>query len=174
MTTHQTPPPGVVTRETWRTMVEANNDSAATDPVDWVETLSPHYNPRGRRRWLWHYAIPIGKIAPGEQAITSRSGTASSEAAAKRKIARLVSRHFDEEAGREPYAVLFDRIRIAALVVLLVAGLALIVDSLGCSPTVLGVVAIAAAAVGIAASFVRARRAFTRLTPVARLIDGAS
>jgi hypothetical protein len=137
------------------------------DPVSWVETLSPHYEPRGARRWLWHYAIPIGEMSPGVQAIVARSGTAYSQAAAERKVERLVSRHFAEEAGREPYAQLFEQIRRTALGVFVVASVALFVDSLGCSPAALVVVALAAGAVGTAANVVRHRRAARRPGPIA-------
>lgn len=163
MTTHQTPhPSAAVTRETWRRMVEANNDSAATDPVDFVETTAPHYEPRGRHRWLWHYAIPIGELEPGVQAITSRTGTAVSERAAKWRIRQLVSRHFDEENGRDPHGPTLDWIRRTSLGLLLVVGLALLALSTGCSPSVLGTVTIGAAAIGMAATIAKGRRATAR------------
>lgn len=162
MTTHQTPPNATVTPEVWRVMVEANNDSAATDSVEWVETTAPHYAPRGRRRWLWHYAIPIGEVQPGVQEITARSGTALTQAGAKRKIRHLVGRHFAEQAGRDPHGPLLDSVRRAALFALLVAGVALFLMTAGCTPSTLGVVVLAAAVVGLAATLAKSHRANTR------------
>lgn len=163
MTTHQTPPKqSPVTRETWRAMVEDNNNSAATDPVDWVETTSPHYSPYGRRQWLWHYAIPYGELSPGIQAITSRSGTARTEAAAKRTIARHISRHFAESAGRDPHGPLLDQVRKVSLLGLLLAGFALFMKTLDCSPSVLGIAVMAVAVVGIGATLAKKHRAQAR------------
>lgn len=159
MTTHQTPPLNTVTRETWRTMVEVSNDSAATDDVDWTQAISPHYNPRGRHRWLWHYAIPMGELAPGEQAITSRSGTAYSKAAAERQVSRLISMHYDEVAGRDPHGPTLDRIRSVGLAGLVVAGFALFVMTAGCTPSMLGTVALVAGVVGMGATVLKSRRA---------------
>jgi hypothetical protein len=162
MTTHQTPPDATITPEAWRIMVEANNDSAATDPVDWVQTTAPHYEPRGHRRWLWHYAIPLGEVQPGVQEITARSGSAFTEAGAKRKVRRLVSRHFDEMAGRDPHRGTLDGVRRAALFALLVTGSALFMMTAGCTPSTLGVLVLVAAVVGIAATLAKSHRASTR------------
>lgn len=159
MTTHDTPLPKVMTRASWRAMIDANNDSAATDPVDWVETTAPHFQPRGRHRWLWHYAIPIGELVPGEQQITSRSGTAYSQAAAKRQIKAYVNRHFYELAGRDPHGPMLDRIRRYGLAMLLLTGFALFVQSAGCQPSVLGIIAMGAAVVGILATWLKSHRA---------------
>lgn len=164
MTTHQTPPNATTTPEVWRAMVNANNDSAATDAVDWVETTAPHYAPRGRDRWLWHYAIPLGEVRPGGgvQEITARSGTALTQAGAKRKVGRLVGRHFAEASGRDPHGPMLDAVRRWSLLALLIAGVALFLMSAGCTPSTLGVVVIVAAVVGIAATMAKSRRANTR------------
>jgi hypothetical protein len=161
MTTHETPPsPGIVTPATWRTMVEINNDVAATEPVARCETICPHWYPVAFRRWLWHYVEPIGALSPGVQAITSRSGTAPTRAAAQRRIRRAV----DEAAGIDPYAATLDLVRKVALVVLTVFGMAAFVVTLDCSPAFLGVIAMAAGAVGYVAALVNARRTYNRLT----------
>lgn len=163
MTTHQTPPQqSPVTRETWQSMVEVCNDSAATDPVDWAETTSPHYQAFGRHRWLWHYAIPMGELEPGVQAITSRSGTALTEAAAQRVIARHISRHFAETDGRDPHGPLLDQVRKVCLGGLALTGFGLFVETLDCSPSLLGIVVMAVAVVGIAATLAKSRRAQAR------------
>jgi hypothetical protein len=166
MTTHQTPPNAATTPEVWRAMVNANNDSAATDPVDWVETTAPHYSPRGRHRWLWHLAIPLGEVRPGGgvQEITARSGTALTQAGAKRKIGRLASRHFAEAAGRDPHGPMLDAVRHWSLFALLVTGVALILMTAGCTPSTLGVLVMVAAIVGIAATLAKSHRAHTRRT----------
>lgn len=164
MTTHQTPPNTTTTPEVWRAMVNANNDSAATDPVDWVETIAQHYAPQGRRRWLWHYAIPIGEVRPGVQEITARTGEAFTQAGAKRTVDRLVGRHFAEVNGRDPHGPLLDTIRRFSLGALLIAGFALFMMTAGCTPSALGVAVLVAAVVGIAATLAKSRRAHTRRT----------
>lgn len=164
MTTQQTPPSNTdaVTREQWRTMVQAANDSAATEPIDWAETTSPHFQPRGMRRWLWHFAIPIGELRPGVQEILAHSGTAMTQAGAQRKIARLVSRHFAEAAGRDPHGHTLDQVRRVSLSILVLVGFALFMTSLGCGPSVLGVTLLLAAAVGVGATLAKSHRANSR------------
>jgi hypothetical protein len=148
-----------MTREQWQAMVQVANDSAATEPVDWNETTSPHFQPSIWRRWLWHFAIPIGEIRPGVQEITAHSGTALTRAGAKRKIARLVTRHFDEAAGRDPHGRALDEVRRISLCILILLGFALFMNSLGCGPSALGGALLVTAAVGIGATLVKARRA---------------
>lgn len=164
MTTHQTPPHAAAPdAKTWQKVVQANNDSAATDGVDWVEVVAPHYAPRRHHRWLWHCAIPIGELLPGRQEITARSGTAVTAAGAKRKITRVVNRHFAEAGGRDPHGPALDRVRAFCLALLVVTGGALLAVTAGCEPSMLGGLVLAAGVVGIAATMLKAHRANRRM-----------
>lgn len=162
MTTHQTPPSRGFTELTWASIIQAANDSAATDPVQAAEAMCPHYAPRGLRRWLWHVAAPIGELQPGEQAITSRSGTAYSRRSAIRKRHRVLRRHVADAAGRDPYGWELHVVRRVCLALLVVFGFALVVATSGCSPSVLAVLAMAVTVVGAAATLLKGHRARAR------------